>query len=343
MTRGTAQGIAPIRTVLLLGGTPPLLAFHDRVAAMGGVEIVFISSKRHLDAPVDRSTTLRRALAERSSRVVETDTFDVPVLEALGIPADATIAFSIAAPWIIRRDVLDALSGRVYNMHGARLPQDRGGATTSWQIMRGNRYGFALIHRVDEGVDTGDIVAFHEFLYDDCQVPADFQARYERELLSLLGRVVPALLRGEEPPRIAQPPYLSSYWPRLNTQQHGWIDWSWSGVDILRFIQAFDRPYAGARTYLNDGIVHLRDCAFDTSDGAFHPFQAGLIYRVSESYAAVCTSTGTLIVREVTGDGGPPLELARLRVGDRLFTPAARLEEARRQRVQYTPSGLKER
>ena len=34
----------------------------------------------------------------------------------------------------------------------------------------------------------------------------------------------------------------SSYWPRLNSKIHGWIDWSWSPKEISDFIKAFDDP-----------------------------------------------------------------------------------------------------
>ena len=35
----------------------------------------------------------------------------------------------------------------------------------------------------------------------------------------------------------------SEYWPRLSTQDNGWIDWSWSLTDIELFCRAFSSPY----------------------------------------------------------------------------------------------------
>ena len=34
----------------------------------------------------------------------------------------------------------------------------------------------------------------------------------------------------------------STYWPRIDTESHGWINWNWSGEEILNFIKAFDDP-----------------------------------------------------------------------------------------------------
>ena len=329
-----------ISTVLLLGGTRLLLRHLRVLLRDSSLKIIVLSSPRHLDSAIDDEGRFRDAVAATGTPIVDLPALTAAALNGLGVDLSHAAAFSVAAPWIIKQDVIDLLGGRIYNCHGARLPQDRGGASTSWQIMRGNRYGFALIHRVDAGIDTGDIVDFQEFLYDDGGTPLEYQRRYERETLALLERVTPAILRGEEPRRLAQPPYLSTYWPRLNTEVHGWIDWSWSGVDLLRFVAAFDEPYDGAHTLLNDRTVCLKGCTFDASDGPFHPFQSGLIYRVSDRYAAVCATTGSLLVTRMFDQRREPLALTALKPGDRLFTPAARLEDARRARVRYTPSGL---
>jgi methionyl-tRNA formyltransferase len=328
-------------TVLLLGGGTVLDSFAAQLRELGVAEVIVLSSSRHLAEPLEGHVTLRTSLEARGLRIVEVATLTVATLSDLGVDLARAIGFSFGAAWIIRQDVIDLLDGRLYNLHGARLPQDRGGASVSWQILRGNRYGYALLHRMDAGVDTGEILAYKEFVYDDGSRPIDYQRRLVRETLALLRRLTPQLLAGSEPAPISQPPYLSSYWPRLNTEIHGWIDWSWSGLDIVRFIAAFDEPYAGAHTQLDGRTVHLKSCELDTSDGPFHPFQAGLIYRVSGDYAAVCATTGTIAVRRLLDQEGTPLALDDLRVGDRFFTPAESLERARRTRVQYSPSGLR--
>ena len=68
--------------------------------------------------------------------------------------------------------------------------------------------------------------------------------------------------------------YLSIYWPRLSTEHHGYVDWSWSLKDIERFICAFDEPYPGASTYIGSRKVHLKEGYADFNDGLFHPFQS---------------------------------------------------------------------
>ena len=43
----------------------------------------------------------------------------------------------------------------------------------------------------------------------------------------------------------------SEYWPRLNTEIHAWINWTWPISDIESFCNAFSHPHSGAKTEIN--------------------------------------------------------------------------------------------
>ena len=43
----------------------------------------------------------------------------------------------------------------------------------------------------------------------------------------------------------------SEYWPRLNTEIHAWINWTWPISDIESFCNAFSYPHSGAKTEIN--------------------------------------------------------------------------------------------
>lgn len=337
MARSDAKQLT---TVLVLGGGGLLVQIAEYLQRAHAVRTVVLSSKRHLEAKLESGGTLRERLDLLGVEVVDVPKLDAAALRSLDLDLSCTAAFSTAAPWIVKQDVIDLLGGRIYNLHGARLPQDRGGATASWNIMRGQTEGVALMHKVDAGIDTGDIIDSHGFSYLDCRTPLDYQHRYDAETMLLVQRVMPAILEGNAPPGRPQSDEQSSYWPRLNTDIQGWIDWSWSGLDIARFVAAFDEPYAGAQTMLGDRVVRLKECQFDRSEGEFHPFQAGLIYRVTATEIAICATTGSLRVGSVRDADGARIEPDGVQVGDRLVTPAAKLEAAMRSRVRYTPTGL---
>ena len=96
----------------------------------------------------------------------------------------------------------------------------------------------------------------------------------------------------------------------------------------------------GAKTFLNDQQVIIKDVCVDYSDPQFHDYQSGIVFRKNTNWISVCAIGGTLIVQSIKDQCGSDLS-RRINVGDRLFTPQRFLEE-RAKRTVYTPKGLKE-
>jgi methionyl-tRNA formyltransferase len=255
--------------------------------------------------------------------------------------SEHTIGISFGAAWIFRKEFIDLFKGRLLNCHGARLPQDRGAGGFSWRILRDERVGISLIHKIDPGVDTGDIILFKEYIYPhDCRYPIDYQIYSISQYQELLSEFFGFVRDGKSFEHITQQEYLSSYWPRLATDIHGYIDWNWALKDIESFICAFDDPYNGASTFLNGKKVRLKKCCSSFNDGVFHPFQKGFVYRISENTIFVATEQGTLLVNNVFDENGVAVR-KKLCVGDRFYTPIEYLEKAKQYRSVYTPAGLK--
>jgi len=85
----------------------------------------------------------------------------------------------IMTPHILKPFVLQAVKGPVINMHTSLLPKNRGLFPYFWAVINGDRQGVSF-HKVDEGIDTGDIIyqkeikntqalrsmtAFHHYIY----------------------------------------------------------------------------------------------------------------------------------------------------------------------------------
>jgi len=326
--------------VLLLGGGELLVRLCD-AARQASYEVAVITSPRHAAEAVDGARLDARLEALRIPHLT-VDRIDTPEVRSfVGARADA-IALSVGAAWLFSPAALDELfGGRLFNVHGTRLPENRGGGGFSWQILTGNRFGFCIVHRVDAGVDTGDVILCEEFLYPaGCRTPADYQAHYTAQVVAHLSAVLADLRRAPRSFQLtSQPEYLSTYWPRLHTPTHAWINWDWSAAEIERFICAFDDPYPGAQTTWNGGQISLKKASLNLQDLQAHPFQAGLVYRVHPKWICVAARGAALVV-EAVGDAHGASVLDRIRIGDRLFTAPAALETAA-QRVSYTPGGLK--
>ncbi|CAH1223787.1 formyltransferase family protein [Paenibacillus sp. JJ-223] len=63
--------------------------------------------------------------------------------------------------YIIPMDVINLLNKRIINLHISYLPWNKGADPNFWSIVEGTKKG-VTIHYIDEGLDTGDIIAQKE-------------------------------------------------------------------------------------------------------------------------------------------------------------------------------------
>lgn len=329
----------PIDKIIFFGGGEALYRVACSLQKQGVQQIV-VTSVRHAAELLPNGSAFEVALRTAGIKVLISADVNTDSVVQKEITA-ATFGISLGAAWIFKPPFISLFGGRLVNSHGTRLPQYRGGGGFSWQIMNKNHIGFVLLHLVDGGIDTGQVAAYQEFFYPTaCRIPADFQSVYIDKNVLLVEGFIKNALAGMAFPLLSQQEYFSQYWPRLATDIHGWLDWSWPLLDLERFICAFDHPYRGASTFVGGQRVWLKDCLIDTNDGRFHPFQKGIVYRKRNHAAFIATEDGTLIARSITTEDGSDY-FALLQAGDRLYTPIQYLEEAKAFRAIYTPTGLK--
>ena len=66
------------------------------------------------------------------------------------------IFFSLEFEKIINTDKF--LSKKLFNFHFSLLPKYRGCHTNFFQIYNGEKYSGVTLHKIDEGIDTGDVI-----------------------------------------------------------------------------------------------------------------------------------------------------------------------------------------
>lgn len=310
---------------LLFGGGKGLYNCCMIMKKLGLLPTV-ITCPRHAKAIVN-DVPLPELLAREDIPHLITETLNTQMVE--DIIDSQSLALSFGAAWIFTADFIKKFNGRLLNIHGARLPKDRGAGGFSWRILRGDYNGACCIHLVDSGIDTGDIVYYREFVYPGgCRKPLDFY-NYTLEMNStFLKDFFQKILAGENFKPAKQDDTISTYYPRLNTAVHGTIDWSWKLTEIERFICAFDEPYQGASTYYYNTAVHLKDCFTTLEEGIFHPFMSGLVYRKHEGTIYVATSDGGLGIKMIVDGEGNDL-YSKIKLGHRFHSPVEALERAR--------------
>jgi methionyl-tRNA formyltransferase len=332
--------IGPCKNVLFLGGGE-LLRNLNLWCADNGFNVRVVTSTRHAEEQIE-GIKLSDFLTKNEIGHHITD--QVSSESAISFFGDLTETFclSLGAAWLFKQEFIDSMfGGYLFNLHGTRLPQNRGGGGATWQILTSNRFGFCALHLIDAGVDTGDLIQVKEFLYPvSCRTPLDYHNFYIDQNFIFITHFLCDLkkfVKKLQP--VGQLEYLSTYWPRLNTLKNGWINWAWGVNETDRFICAFDDPYEGAQTKLNGQRVHLKKSSINLQDGVFHSFQSGLVYRKGQHWLCIAISGGGLIVEEIYNEKGDDI-FDSVRVGDRFFTSIADLESTK-ERIVYTPKGLK--
>jgi methionyl-tRNA formyltransferase len=341
-SRGGPVSFGAVDRLLLLGGSW-LTAELGRRLAGGRFGLALFAGPRHLDDAIDKEgTTLRALLEQLQVPYVATDDINREPRLAEFL-TERTLGLALGAPWVFEREVAARFRGRLLDFMGIPLPQLRGGAHYCWQILQGSKRGACHLQLIQGGSDTfhrGEVIKSQEYLFPAAaRTPQDyFDASVPIETAFVL-EFLDEVARGRQ--FVPQPlqETFSTFFPFLSTLRQGYIDWRWSTQEIERFICAFDRPYRGASTFLDDERIFLRDCHAEHVDGTFHPFHAGLVYRVTADALFIATRDGTIVVRDVRADTGPSM-VERIRPGQRLVTPQAVLEEALRFEAMYDARGL---
>lgn len=86
--------------------------------------------------------------------------------------------------YIIPEEVLDAMPGRVINLHTSLLPYNRGSSPNFFSFLDDTPKG-VTIHLMDKGLDTGDVLCQKEIQFDESR--ETFASSYERLLEELKG------------------------------------------------------------------------------------------------------------------------------------------------------------
>jgi len=324
--------------IILFGGNRALLSFALN-AKNNHIETIIFTDEYRLDSLINEKGTLRDNFEHEGIPYIETDTLSKSIVAKY--VDKSTIGLSICTFWIFKRDIIELFSGRLLNYHGARLPAERGAGAYTWKILSQSRIGGLTIHKVEEGLDTGDIVICREFCFPTtCRIPIDFMNHNEHVEKELFDEFIAAVIEGKEIKTIPQLHGYSRYWPLLNTPLNGYINWEWSFRDIELFINAFDDPNKGASTFCGNIRVHFKKCFSDASDGEFHPFQAGIIYRISREGVFVAAKGGCLFVKDIFDEDGNRIN-NKIKIGSRVYTPYSYLENAKMAKIIYNSKGLK--
>lgn len=253
-----------------------------------------------------------------------------------------TLFASIGSRWIFSKsDIKNFFHNNLVNFHGTRLPYDKGGAFISWQILKNDRIENQMVHLLDEGIDTGPILMNDNSIYPSyCKIPKDYQNYYNLRQLEFYKKFIKKVKNNEKFDLKKQIDYIGNYNPRLSTNTSGWINWNFSSENLYRFINAFDDPYEGAMTYLNDEKVRIKSVHLHGGEIGGHPFSTGIISRHDKKWVVVSTiDQNMLLIEKIINQKNQNI-INKIRTGDRLYTPLKNLDSSISKKIKFTAMGL---
>lgn len=248
-----------------------------------------------------------------------------------------TIFISLGARWIFNKKLINFCENRIYNFHRSRLPFDAGGGGFSWRIMNNDRIDNQLVHKITEKIDEGPILLSDaEVIPPECRLPDQVEKFSTNRFFLFYKKFILKIINNEEINEIQQPKNIGSYYPRLSTEENGWIDWNYNAYDLVNFINAFEDPYKGASTHYKSKRVYIKGVQVHGGEISTHPYLSGLITRVDKNWLIVSTNSGQSIIIEKVLSNNDTNIIKEIKVGERFFTPFENLEKSKKFRAKYS-------
>ncbi len=96
---------------------------------------------------------------------------------------------------ILGRDIIDRYSPNIFNLHISLLPWNRGSDPNFWSFFDDTPKG-VTIHRIDHGIDTGDILAQRKLSFSATETLASSYAQLQVAIETLFANAWPRLRTG---------------------------------------------------------------------------------------------------------------------------------------------------
>ena len=196
--------------------------------------------------------------------------------------------------FLIPSSVIALAAKGAVNLHPSLLPRYRGRAPINWAILNGERELGLTAHFVDEGMDTGPIIAQYRFALSEDQDAGDaleiLYPLYQRITREVLGH-----LHSASVPSRLQDHRLASVFPARKPGD-GLIDWKQPAKKIRDLIRAVAHPYPGAFTFWGTRKVILWKACLEREDAKAPPGQV-LSVGLDSQFCVACSEGAIRVLK----------------------------------------------
>ncbi len=200
------------------------------------------------------------------------------------------VAFGLILP----SDVLKIPKFGCLNIHPSLLPRYRGPSPVTSAILAGDEETGVTIMLMNEGIDSGPILAQQSVTIDPQDTAGSLQDRLSTVGADLLLRTLPEWIEQKLVP-VRQNNERASYTQTIR-KQDGRLDWQLSAVELDRRVRAY-YPWPGCHTYWRGKILKVLKAV---PLPASKPVEPGLVVELSDDVASVGVGTSNGILGLLT-------------------------------------------
>ena len=280
------------KKIIIFGCQKIAVDFVNFVVKHGKVEIpLVVSSELPNDEKLGYPSLLSEAKKLGINVVNPTAIFSELIDQIDDFSPD--IFFSIYYRNILPKRLLEVPRSGAVNVHPSLLPKYRGPVPTAWALLNGEKEFGVTLHLIDEGVDTGDILAQEVHEIGPLETGFELNNRAMSIGLQMLKKHFDDILEGRVAP--VKQGKGGSYYGSLGKDIM--VDWR-NKADYLRnLVRVCSKPYEPVRSVLLNNTIFINKAKIFNTDDI--PIQKpGRIVKMVDEKPVVSCADGFLLLEE---------------------------------------------
>jgi len=231
------------------------------------------------------------------------------VFQPLKLKEESTVGFLskfhpdfivvVAYGHIIPRWMIELPEYGCINLHASLLPKYRGAAPIQWAIIRGESVTGVTTMKIDEGLDTGDILLRRELPIQSEDTTETLSERLSYMGADLMAETLPKVAVGEIKPQ-PQDRAQATFAPILK-KEDGRIAWTLRAEEIGWRVRGL-KPWPGAYTSFRSKNLHIWSAAPVIGQAALE-HEPGILLPERGTLRVVCGQGTLLDVLELQLEG----------------------------------------
>lgn len=217
----------------------------------------------------------------------------------------ADIIVVVAFGQILPKEILDMPSKGCINVHASLLPDYRGAAPIQWAVINGEQVTGVTTMRMDEGLDTGDMIMKEEVALEQGETGGSLFERLAQTGAELCVRTLTAI---EEGTAVYTPQdHTKATHTTMIKKELGEIDWTKPAEELECLIRGLN-PWPSAYTKLKGKTLKIWKASVEESSKQAGGQEAGIVIEAGRDGFIVQTGQGRLKLLEVQLEGKKRME-----------------------------------